>query len=492
MFILNIASLSKTSKGVKRNALTVLVTIAAIIISLAFGFAVSKSPMVLGLVPFTVVGLYLLINHFQKTVLGLLILRSSLDAFSKLQVPAAFAVGMIGLAIGYVAFCLLTKKEFKTDSFWWFLLAWIFCQGIWVVLLPLGGLGRGAGQLGHALEQWLRLFSWSMVYLLIMQLKDHMHPKTLINWLFLSLVIPIFAALLQILLPPSVLPPFLVFSATAIEAGSRINGTMGHPNSLASFLVLFVGLSLWKLEDTKKYLMWAVITGFLVFVLTSTKSLGGLVIIAVFTVAYLIPRLNFPNLIGTTILLSLVFVLFSSSDFGRERLSSLYETPLLNPDLDHSRTLLLAWGDGNSLNWRIAQWTYLLDSWRDFPIMGYGLATTKSVSVFHNHAHNDYIGALVEGGIVGLFAFVAFLVGQFVRIIHIVTRQNPSATDSQRSLCIILLSLLCAMCVGMIAANVIIQTTFFYYWFTLLAVSGWDWSEPDLLSGYSDYKARFS
>ncbi len=447
-------------------------------VGIFLGILAGLQPLLLCLAIAVIILVLCFFTYFEQTVLGLLILRTSLDIFAAQKVPAVFAVGMIALALLYLLVSLLLRRKINTDKLWWFLAAWVACQGLWVIFLPLGGLGRGSAQLMNAIEEWVRLFSWVMVYFLIMQLKGRIHPKKVINCLFLSLIAPLTGALLQIAFPPSVLPSFLVCNyagCSAIEAGARINGTMGHPNSLASFTLLFIGLSLWKLEEVKKYLPWLILIGLLVFVLASTKSIGGLVLIAVFTMVFIIPRLNLLNLVGAVFLLGLVVIFFSNSDFGQERLASLYETPLLNPDLDLSHTILLAWGDGNSINWRIAQWTYLLESWRDFPIMGYGLATTRSVSVFENYAHNDYLAALVEEGIVGFILFLSFLASQFINIIQIIFR--PLTTRPQKSLCLILLSLLIAMSVAMIFENILSHTTLFFFWFTILAIAGWDWSE---------------
>lgn len=472
-------------RGIKVNFLhPVLVGVTAAIASLGMGLAVLNTPLLLGVTVVLGVGVYFLLNFFGATVVGLLVIRSSLDAFSSLQLPAAFAIGMLGLSILYLAIALVLRIKIHTDKLSWFLFTWIALQGLWVILLPLGGLGRGGGYLMNAVEEWVRLLTWVMIYFFIMQLKDRLHPKQVINWLLLSLIAPLTGALLQITFPPSVLPSFLVYSGSVIEAGSRINGTMGHPNTLASFSILFIGLSLWKLGAAEKRLPWLILVASLVFVLASTKSIGGIVMMTVFTLAFVIPRLNALNFIGSVLLIGLVVTFFASSDFGRERLASLYETPLLNPDLDLSRTLLLAWRDGNSLNWRIAQWTYLLESWKDFPILGYGLSTVRSVSVFGNYAHNDYVGTLVETGAVGFAIFLSFLGAQFAHLINIVRRPFPAATKPQRSLCFMLIALLIAVVVAMIAENISTHTTFFFYWFTLLAIAGWDWSEDESMSDY--------
>ena len=180
-------------------------------------------------------------------MISLLILRSSLDIFYAQQIPAAFAIGLDALTLLYVTTQLLTGKAVKVDKFWWFFASWVGLQGVSVILLSLGGLGLGSSYFPEAIREWVRLFSWLMAYLLIMQLKERMHPNKIVNALFLSLVVPLTAASLQLALPPSLLPPLLkprALAITSIEGASRVNGTLGHANTFATFLILFLGSDL--------------------------------------------------------------------------------------------------------------------------------------------------------------------------------------------------------------------------------------------------------
>jgi hypothetical protein len=249
--------------------------------------------------PSAIAGFIFLSQSFEKTVLGLLILRSSLDAFSPQQVPAAFAMGLNLLTLLYVARLAILRQKIQTDRFWWFIAGWVLLQGMWVILLPLGGLGFDASYLEIGIREWLRLFSGVMVYLLVMQLKDRIAPEKVVSALFLSLIAPLFAATLQLTLPPSRLPSFLVFqSGYAIEAGSRMNGTLGHPNVFATFTVLFATLGLWKMGQAKYRLPWMILVGIMAFFLVSSKSLTGLVMLVALIPAFIAPKLNLVNLIG--------------------------------------------------------------------------------------------------------------------------------------------------------------------------------------------------
>jgi O-antigen ligase len=426
---------------------------------------------------------------FEKAVLGLLILRSSLDIFSAQQIPAAFAIGLDALALLYVTVMLLTGRTIRTDRFWWFFAGWVVLQSMWLVLMLLGGLGLDASYLPDSIREWMRLFSWLVVYFLLMQLQECFHPEKIVSILFFSLILPLIVASLQMLVPASLLPSILVHAgdeanSLPFEPASRINGTLGHYNTFAVFLVLFIGLTLWKLLQSQRRLPWALLLLVLTFFLASTKTIAGLAMLATLIIVMFAITIR-PNplyLIGSIVLvallLGLVFGFFMSTEFGRERLSSIADTPLLNPNIDASRAVLMSWSDGNSFNWRVAQWTFLLQAWQNAPILGYGLGNTHYIGVMYSAAHNDYIRALVEGGIVGIASFLLFFQVQFFRLIRLIWCAPKGS--SQRKFCAVLIAYLVAMLVGMITENIWSHTTMFFYWFALSAVAGGNWNKSEL------------
>jgi O-antigen ligase len=416
-------------------------------------------------------------SNFEQAVFGLLIVRSSLDVFSEQQLPSAFALGVDLLAFAYVVKLLLSRQKVQTDGFWWFFTGWVALQGLWVILLPLGGLGLGASFLSGSLREWIRLLSFAMAYLLVMQLKGRISPEKAISTLFLSLIAPLTAAALQVIFPPSMLPSFLVFeSGYSIEAGSRMNGTLGHPSTFATFVLLFLALTFWKLGETNRRLPWIVLVGTLAFFLVSSQSLTGMMMLFAFIPAFIAPKLNIVNLIGGILLFGLVIVLFATSELGQERLQSLYGTPLLNPDIDISKAIFLHWRDGNSFNWRIAQWTFLLEDWQKYPIWGNGISTSSYLSPAGTLAHNDYVRFLAEQGIVGLTVFLALILAQFARLIQLLRSAMPGSP--QRNLCLVMLAMLIAILVGMLTDNIWSHTTLYFYWWSLMAILGWDWTKP--------------
>lgn len=454
------------------------VSIGGVVVGIVAGFLAGAQPLYLFLAIGSVIAVVCFFAYFQQTVLGLLILRSSLDIFSAQQIPAAFAIGVDALTLLYVIVLLLTHRSVQTDGFWWFFAGWTALQGLWVILLPLGGLGMDGSYLPNSLREWIRLFSWLMAYLLVMQLKDTIPAQKVISWLFLALVFPLTVAALQ-LFAPSVLPPILTGAssemASPVEELSRVNGTLGLANTFATFLVLFILLTWWKLKQVKWRFPWIILLGSLVFFLVNTQSLFSLLMIGLAVFVIVAPRLSLVNLLAGVVLTATVIGLFASSEMGQERLASIDDTPLLNPNMDISRAVLLSNTDNNSFNWRLAQWTYLLQAWQQYPILGYGLLTSSQLTVLHNYAHNEYVRAIVEGGIVGLIAFLVFLVAQIWYLLQLFYKAPRKS--AKRDFCLTLLAMLLAMMVGMITENIWTHTALFFYWWTLFAVAGWDWDE---------------
>ncbi|MFQ4138988.1 O-antigen ligase family protein [Nodosilinea sp. PGN35] len=454
---------------------SLLAAVLAAIAGLAIGGAAGASPLLIA-VGLVALGLGLsLVIRLEYTVLALFIVRSGLDLFSNYQLPVAFALGIDALAIGFVALLLMGRRRVHLDGFWVFFALWVALQGLWVVLMGLGTPGMERALLPSAVREWVRLFSWLLGYLLILQFKDRLPPQRVLGLLFLALVIPLLTATMQMVVPPHLLPGVLVFDGDgAFEANSRISGSLGHSNTFGTYVLFFLGLTYWKMLHSQRRLGWLALMGVLAFFLVSTKALGALAMFGTFILLVTIPKLSLGRLLGSGVLAGAIAVLFTSTEFGRDRLASLYDTPLLNPEINWSRSILLSWFDGNSFNWRIAQWTFLTDAWREAPLLGRGLNSSSYLSVFQNYAHNDYVRALAEGGIVGLGLFLLFLGAQAFWLARIICRHPPN--HPRRNLALILLAFLGASLVGMSTENIWSHTTLYYYWWLIFAVLSWEWS----------------
>lgn len=444
--------------------LSFLVGLAGVGIGVAVGFGAGAIPVVVGLLLGVVAVLIFFFARFEQAVLTLLVLRSSLDPFSAQQVPAAFAIGLDGLTILYVIVQILIGRKVHTDKFFWVFAGWVGFLGIWVIL-PIVGWGLlGKTYLLDGIREWTRIFSWLMVYLLVMQLKGKIHPQKAISALFFSLFIPLTVGLLQLFVP-SRLPRILA-------CPNCINSTIGHPSAFGSFLFLFICLTLWKLGQARNRWGWMTLLGLIAFLMVMSRSLTSLLMFSVFIIALIAPKLNLLRLIGGVLCIVLIFYLFASTEFGHEKLNALLETPLFNPDLDISRTILLSFGDGNSANWRIAQWSFLIDAWKQSPLLGYGLGTSQYITYFQNYAHNDYLRFLAETGIIGFVSFIVFLGIQMLRLVKIL--QSSPILSQRRKLSSIMIAIFVAILVGMATDNVWNHTTLFFYWSLLCAVIGWE------------------
>ncbi|BAZ10226.1 O-antigen polymerase [Calothrix sp. NIES-4071] len=463
----------------RSHLVALFVSLLGVGIAVISGFMAGTNPTLLGL-GFAIVPIVtFFFVQFEVAVIGLLVLRSALDPFSGMQLPAAFAIGVSALTLLYVVVQLITRKPVITEKLWWIFATWVALQSLWLVLMFLGGLGSDGSEIQTSLREWVRIFSWLMVYLLVLQLKDKVHPNQIVSKLFLALIFPSTIAFLQIF-APSLLPPIFIGGGGdefgAIEASvSRVNGTLGHPNTFATFLLLFIGLTLWKLGKAKQRLYWLCLLGLLAFFYVATKALFALAMLGVFLLVFIAPKLSLPKLIGGALLFAIAIALFGSTEFGQQRLASLASTPLFNSNIDVSRAILLSASDGNSFNWRIAQWTFLLQAWEQHPILGYGLATCKQLTVFNAYAHNDYVRALAEGGIVGFAIFILLFIALFIYLLQIFRTAQPNS--KQRNLCLVLLAMLSAIMVGMLTENIWSHTTLYFYLWTLISLAGWEWDE---------------
>lgn len=444
--------------------LSLLVGLIGVVVGVAVGFGAGAAPIYIALLLGVIAVMVFFFARFEQAVLILLVLRSSLDPLSAQQVPAAFAIGLDGLTILYVIVQILLRQRVNTDKFFWFFAGWVAFLGIWVVLPVIGWGLLGTTYLIDGIREWTRIFSWLMVYLLVMQLKGRIHPQKVIPFLFFSLLVPLSVGLLQLVIP-SRLP-------AAISCNNCLNSTLGHPSTFGTFLFLFISFTLWKLGHVReKRWLWLSILGTLAFFMVMTKSLTSLIMMSIFLMALIAPKLNLLKLIGAILFIVLVFYLFASTELGSEKLAALLETPLFNRDLDISRTILLSFGDGNSANWRIAQWSFLIDAWKQAPFLGYGLGTSKYITYFQNYAHNDYLRFLAETGIIGFTSFIAFLGVQVAFLIKYL-RDSPLGSPRRR-LCVTMLAIFVAIIFGMATDNVWSHTTLFFYWWLLFAIAGW-------------------
>ncbi len=459
--------------------LTFGVSLAFGLLSALVGFAAGLAPALSIVMAVGVVGAIAGLLAFEYSIFGLLILRSGIDAFSRQQIPAVFAVGLDAIAIGYFVILLLQKKDIRINQFGLFFAGFCLVQSLWVVLVGLGGLG-GVGSVSDSIREWVRLFSWCMLYWLIMQFRDRIEPQKLVQLLFWSLCIPLVVAVVQMIIPTSLpvdISPLVSSGGPPGESeGLRIRGTIGHPNAFATFIFFFIGLTYWKLTNSPKKLLWAGLLVTLAGFYVTAKALFSLGMLAVFLIFIGARSISPLRAVGLSVFFLLVLLVFGSSEFGQGRLESITNTPLLNPDIDLWRAIVLSKSDYNSFNWRLSQWTDLIGTWRHSPWLGYGLGLDRALVANDLPPHNDYIRWLVNGGIVGFTTMMAFWGAQYAHLISIMRRKT--LVPEQKNLCYVMIAMLTSVLFGMITENIWDHTMLFFYWYVLMAVVSWDWNPP--------------
>jgi O-antigen ligase len=303
-----------------------------------------------------------------------------------------------------------------------------------------------------------------------MQLKDRFQPKTVITVLLLALVMPLIVAAAQIILPASLIPGSLYSDP------NRIRATFGHANVFATFLLLFIGITWWKLNHSQQRRPWFILLSLLVIFLVSTRAIFCLMMLAIIVLILTAQKANLPKVIGGIILFGLVIGLFASTEFGQERLSSIGNTPVLNPNIDIWRAILMSNSDENSFNWRLSQWYLVLQAWKQYPLLGYGLGLSSQSINSQLLPHNDYIRAMAEGGIVGLICYLSLFGIQLARL-AVLFKSAPRGS-AQQDFCLFLIAVIVAFMVGMITENIWSHTVFFMYFSVMQAIAGWDWLTP--------------
>jgi O-antigen ligase len=439
------------------------------------GIAAATKPQILTIGIIAAFGITLLFKKFEFSILSLLIIRSSLDPFSKYQLASLLALVIDAITICYVIGCLLLHKRIKAD--WWmiFLLFWTLLTALWPLATSQGWLPKEALDLG--IREWIRVASYGAIYTLVMQLRDRIPGQKLVSYLLLSLVVPISAALGQLYFPTYLIKLWYELRPYEELGHTRIYGTLGHPNTFAVYLLLMGSLAWWKYQTTAQK-RWLALIGVVFFIYLKTNSLAGIAMILVLISVLGLPRLSLKSLATVSLAITLALGIFISTDVGRTRLDILQQTPLLNGDFNISKAINLSYVDGNSFSWRIAQWSYLIKAWEHSPLFGYGLDTTVLLTPLRNGAHNDFIRALAETGLVGLFMFIVLWAALFVRIADI-WRQAPPGS-SQRELCLIMLAVYAAITVGMTTEHYWQTTAFYFYWLTIIAVAGWKWPKDEV------------
>ncbi|GAB2780922.1 hypothetical protein GCM10027020_38070 [Nocardioides salsibiostraticola] len=134
----------------------------------------------------------------------------------------------------------------------------------------------------------------------------------------------------------------------------------------------------------------------------------------------------------------------------------------------------------SSLDWRFGQWDRLLPEVLHSPVLGGGPG--EAVRLTTKEAHNDYLRAAVETGLIGFAAYLFFLGAAIYtawRAVQRVRSLPPRAGQSQRSYHLLiavftaLAAHMIAVAIGSAGENLIDNVTFLWSTLPLLAIVQW-------------------
>lgn len=436
--------------------------ISLIIISLAMvvGITIALNPLnaliVLG-------GSIIFISFFifpQIVIPLLLITRSSLDIFTDIGFPIGpmiFNVPSITslfLLVGgglYILFEGAVKKGLFLNNVGKIFLWWVLILPLWIVVSCFHfGIGGGL----FAAREWVRLASLFMIYILVYQLSQRIGYKKIVNYLLWALPIPLASGLYQIV------------TSTGIKVSgiNRVYGTLAHPNSFAFFLVIFIGLTLWKMRFSQMRLIWLALLATEALILINTFSINGIIMLLTMSAILMCKTLKAKRRFLIFTFALIVLISFSFSNYGKKRLNEISQTGNIIQIIGTGKTV----GEG-SMAWRALNWHLLLEKWSQRPVFGYGLsATVDLVSPLKNVPHNDYLRFLVETGIVGLCMFLFLLTAAGNELWKLY--KSFKVEDPELSyLLLVVFSLYIAWVIGSISDNFITATSVQYYLWAFFA-----------------------
>jgi len=386
-----------------------------------------------------------------------LVFRSSLDVFTNINFygPLKFNLpSMIGIFVllgGGLYFVL--NRRIKVHR-----ISKIF--GVWLLILVLSvfiSISNFGIKGFMALREWVRLFTIFMIFLLSYNIVGKENKEKFTTMLFLSLLAPLLVGFYQL----------FTHTGPVIGGIRRINATFAHPNQFAFYLVLFIGLSCWKMETTGSK-FWFFLILLQIVCLLGTFSFSGFVMGSILLYFLFLkgkPKIKF--IISSLVILCIL--LLTSSEQFKIRLERLQKLDIYRI-IEEKKTIPGA----GSLAWRIVNWYTLISVWKEKPILGYGLNTSSFINPLKASRrvgyapHNDFLRYLVETGIIGFISYVIFV---FFVAFQIWREYKLSSDWKLKRLIFVLFVVFISWQIGSFGGNIITATAFQYYFWAYLGVA---------------------
>lgn len=289
------------------------------------------------------------------------------------------------------------------------------------------------------LKELLRFFDLGFLFFLSYSAtQDRKDFDKLLKIIFLSSLIPILAGIYQFI--------FGIGYTDSAFAAPRIFGTFSHPNSFSLVLsaIILLAILYYFLDKkvSKKIWIYVFIAALLItLVLTYTRIAW----IALFSGLAILGAVKYRKLLIGIVAASLLIYLLVP--FVQERI---YDATSASSD--------------SSFTWRKNLWKDMvsetLGSGKQY--LGYGVNTFEQVTESKRGiqfgstaAHNDFVRAFVEGGVVGLSVYIFFIA---YLLIFIFRKYKTSSSENQKIFFLVMFSLFAAMIVASFTDNVIRNT----------------------------------
>lgn len=389
---------------------------------------------------------------WKLSLLAILILvRMSLDFSSQYITLSLFDVTIslsqaLGIAIALLGTFLLVSERHRLRSF-----PLILPFGI-ILLWGLFSLSYSIAPRSTA-QDLLRVFDLFTVGLLAFAgTKNLRNFRSVITAILAAGVLPIAFGIAQSFLG-------IGFSDENVGA-ARIFGTFAHPNVYSLFLfsivlisVLF--LTLYARIPRSRLLGWTFLAlSSLALLLTFSRVAW----IALFTSLGLLSLWRFRLFLVPLVLMPIILLVFSPS--VRDRIGETFD-PTPDSSLAWRQTL---WQD-NIRNARMNGREWLGTGLETFPKASEDL---RGIRFGSNEAHNDFVKSFVEGGYVGLAAFVLYLLS----ISAIIARSYRHATDGRLKTVFGFLGIFfVSMLLAMLTDNVFKNTPLWWIFFATLGAA---------------------
>ncbi len=422
-------------------------------VGIFFGIATAtgadKIVLVLPLAAVAAVALGVLaITNFEVFVLVVLVVRSTLDALkiSSGGTSALNPASLLSFAFLMASFVWLAARRADRGPHRASTLQWVL--GAYLTTATLSAIGSIA--LGQSIIDLSRIFSAVMMFFVLDRLiETTAQMRRVVYAVVLSAVLPALVGLAG--------AAGLVDVFESKGEFARLTSTFGQSNGFGRYLMIVLVMALAIRRHPRG--TWSVahyallLVGGYCLLLTYTRSAWIATLIGVVVVGRLVDR----RVLGALAVGALLLVPLAPSVVGR--FSDLGTTEV---DVESNTE------EANSLLWRVSYWQEVLPLANDNPVTGIGLAATGTQTDEGKLPHNDFVRAYVETGLLGLLAYLAFMVTMARTTKRALDRARPGF---ERHAAAGIRAVFWAFVMVSAVANVMSQVVFLWYLFALAAVA---------------------